>query len=74
MNSKTSDKLTAICERGLYDQMILNNQILAIAGEPENIQDDVLRHQIIVCLHHSQCIEQTFKQIKKVAQNEHRYE
>lgn len=73
MNSKTIAKLTAICERGLYDQMILTNQILAIAGEPENIQDDTLRHQIVVCLHHSQCIEQTFKQIKKVAENERRY-
>ena len=70
MNKLIKQKLTALFERGLYEQQCLNNQILAFDGEPENIQDDTLRHQVTVLLWHSREMKGYFKSALKVVENE----
>lgn len=65
----TKENLIALFERGLYEQQCLNNQILSIGGEPEEIQDDILRHQITVLLWHSREIKGYFNSALKVVEN-----
>lgn len=59
--NKTRQKLTALCERGLYERQCLNNQLLAMAGSQPTA--DTLRHQVTALLWHSKKIEGYFKMI-----------
>ncbi|MDG6894131.1 MULTISPECIES: hypothetical protein [Volucribacter] len=62
------DRLLALLDRIAFEQQCLRNQIIAIAGKPETIQDDILKHQITVALWHSGEVKGLINLAKKVVE------